>query len=274
MIRRILVPIDLSDYSTTTLLYAARLAKFIGAEQLHAIHVYTPDTPAGALSIPPITNMMADRENQLANFVKKQATALDISISHELCLGFAADEIVEQSKLFNLLIMGSQGENDIIEEVFGSVSSTVAQRAHCPTILVPKQAVFTNYRNIAYASSNLSLSKRAVMRLMQFNALFDAHIHFLHIHDEEEDKRQLNAASMKAILEEEADQGLSYEIAFIEAESVHQGLKKYLAEHDIDLSIIVTKKRSFWARVFQRSATKQLALHPITPLMVWHLEGK
>lgn len=275
MIQRILVPIDLSDYANTTLQYAASLAKFIGAEQLHAIHVYTPETPAGALSIPPIANMMTERENRLASFVKKQADKLGITISHELCLGFAADEIVEQSKHFNLLVMGSQGENDLIEEVFGSVSSTVAQRSHCPTILVPKQAVFKNYEHIVYASNSLSLSKRAVMRLLQFNTLFHAHIHFLHILEEDEDeanKNPLSTETMQALLEEETEKDLSYEIALIEADSVHQGIKKYLAEHPIDLSIIVTKKRGFWARIFQRSATKQLALHPLTPLMVWHLE--
>ncbi len=272
MIRRILVPIDLSEYAISTLRYAAELAKFIGAEQLHAIHVFTPQTPPAALSIPPINSLMAERESRLAKFVDKQAKSLGFPISHELCLGFAADEIVEQSKLFNLLVMGAQGENDLLEEVFGSVSSTVAQRSHCPTILVPKKAVFKNYEHIVYASNNLSLSRRAVMRLVRFNELFNAHIHFLHIQDEDAEKMEEDAKDIFAVLQDETARELSHEVVLIEASSVHAGLRGYLAEKNIDLSIIVTKKRGFWARIFQRSATKQLALHPITPLMVWHLE--
>lgn len=271
MIRRILVPIDLSEYAVSTLRYAAELAKFIGAEQLHAIHVFTPQTPPAALSIPPINSLMAERESRLAKFVATQVDSLNFPISYELCLGFAADEIVEQSKRFNLLVVGAQGENDLLEEVFGSVSSTVAQRAHCPTILVPKKAIFRNYNHIAYASSSLSLSRRAVLRLLRFNELFNAHIHFLHIQDEDAEKLT-EADKMFDILQGEAGSQLSHEVVLIEASSVHAGIKKYLAEQPIDLSIIVTKKRGFWARIFQRSATKQLALHPITPLMVWHLE--
>lgn len=271
MIRNILVPIDLSDYSVVTLRYAAGLAQFLGSEGLHVIHVFTPQATADALSVPPVAKMMKDREDMLNQWVEENSKDIKVNITKELCLGFAADEIVSQSKSHELLVMGCQGETDLLEEVFGSVSSSVAQRSHCPTILVPKRAEFSEYRNIVYASNSLSLSRRAVLKLMDFNELFHARVHFVNV-SEGEELSPREREKLFAPLFANPHPEFSFETAEVKAESVHAGLKDYLEKNAVDLSIMVTKKRGFWQRLFHRSETKQFALHPVTPLMVLHLE--
>lgn len=272
MISQILVSIDLSESSAGTLAYAGGMAAYLKAKRLHVVHVFTPQTTSDAISIPPIGELMADREKMLEAFVLKHQDKLSTPYSTELLLGFAAEEIISQSKQYDLVIMGCQGDTDLLEEVFGSVSSTVAQKAHCPTLLVPKMARFTDYNNIMYASDNISLSRKAVLKFMDFNDLFRATVHFVHVSDEERAGQSGVQEKLFAPLFVAPDLEFPFEIAEVSAESVHDGIKQYLAAHPIDLSIMVTKKRGFWERLFHRSETKQFALHPQTPLMVFHLD--
>ncbi|MEL6142576.1 MAG: universal stress protein [Bacteroidota bacterium] len=271
MIRRILVPIDLSDYSIVTIHYALAIAQVVEAKSIQVIHVFTPQTTGDALTIPPVGQLMNDREEMLKQFVAKHAADTDLSVAAELKLGLAVDVIVEESNHFDLLVMGCQGETDLIEEVFGSVSSNVAQQAHCPALLVPKRATFADYRNIMYASDNISLSRRAVLKLMDFTELFHARVHFVHVNDGSP-RNTGDREKLFAPLFSNPNPEFPFEIAEVEADSVHEGIKSYLNQHPIDLSIMVTRKRGFWARLFHRSETKQFALHPETPLMVFHLE--
>lgn len=271
MFSRILVPVDFSRNSAVSLRYALDLAGFVGASSVKVIHVFTPSVATGdAITMSPVGELMAQREEDLKNFVVDMPTPAGVSRSEELLIGFAADKIVEVAGKADLIVMGSTGEADLLEQVFGSVSSSVAQRSPCPVLLVPKRGDFHDYENVLYASNNLSLSRRAVLRLMDFNELFRARIHFVHVNDEEgshEGQREKLFAPLFA----NPDPEFSFEIKEVSAESVQEGLVEYLEDHPIDLAIMVTKHRGFWERLFHRSETRQMVLHPQTPLLIMHV---
>jgi nucleotide-binding universal stress UspA family protein len=271
MFSRILVPIDFSENSAVSLRYALDLAAFVGAPSVKVIHVFTPSVATGdAITMSPVGELMAQREEDLKNFVEDAPTYAGVTQSAELLIGFAADKIVEVAEHADLIVMGSTGEADLLEQVFGSVSSSVAQRSPCPVLLVPKSGDFHDYENVLYASNNLSLSRRAVLRLMDFNELFRARVHFVHVNDEEgihEGQREKLFAPLFA----NPDPEFSFEIKEVNADSVQEGLVEYLQNHPIDLAIMVTKHRGFWERLFHRSETRQMVLHPQTPLLIMHV---
>lgn len=272
MIKRILVPIDFSGGSAAALRYAEAFATTVGSVSVKAIHVFTPQMATGdAVIIPPMGELMDQRDKAMEQFLADIPVAEGVVRTSELLLGFAADKIIEQSEDFDFIIMGATGETDLLEEVFGSVSSAVAGKAECPVLLVPGKAEFRPYEHILYASNNLSLSRRAVLEFMDFNELFNARVHFVHVNDEEgahEGRRE----SLFAPLFNNPEPEFAFEIKEVTADSVQDGLVEYLREHQIELAVMVTKQRGFWSGLFHQSEVRQMVLHPETPMLILHLE--
>ena len=271
MIAKILVPVDFSNGSAAALQYAEGLAATVKAVEVKAIHIFTPQTAsADAVTALPVGELMENSDQAMRKFLEGVPTKPGVNRTSELLLGFAADRIVEEAKEFDLIVMGASGETDLLEEVFGTVSSTVVENATCPVLLVPNMAKFSNYRTMLYASNNLSLSRRAVLEFREFNDLFHARVHFVHV-KEDEDDADLNRQAIFSKLFATPDPSFSFDIREIEAASVQDGLKAYLDQHQIDLAVMVTKRRGFWGKLFHHSDTKQMILHPSTPLLVLHL---
>ncbi|MEO0733912.1 MAG: universal stress protein [Bacteroidota bacterium] len=271
MISRLLVPLDFSPGSTAALHYAEALAAHVGATTVKAIHVFTPQVATGdTLTLPPVGELMDERERRFEEFLAGIPTVAGVKRTSELLLGFAADKIVDQSAHFDLVVIGATGETDVLEAVFGSVSTAVVNRAECSVLVVPQGAGFANYTNILYASNNLSLSRRAVLQFMDFNELFRGRVHFVHVNDEE-GAREGDREQLFAPLFQNPDPEFAFEIHEVTADSVQEGLQGYLEANNIDLAVMVTKHRGFWERLFHFSETKQLVLHPRTPLLILYL---
>ena len=272
MIKRILVPIDFSGGSAAALRYAEAFATAVGARAVKAIHVFTPQTASGdAVVMPPMGELMDQRDAAMAEFLSGIPIPEGVERTSELLLGFAADKIIEESENFDFIIMGATGETDLLEEVFGSVSSAVASKAECPVLLVPGKAEFCPYDHILYASNSLSLSRRAVLEFMDFNELFNARVHFVHVNDEEgahEGRRE----SLFAPLFNNPEPEFAFEIKEVTADTVQDGLVEYLRAHKVELAVMVTKQRGFWSKLFHHSEVRQMVLHPETPMLILHLE--
>jgi nucleotide-binding universal stress UspA family protein len=272
MIKRILVPIDFSGGSAAALRYAEEFAATVGAVNVKVIHVFTPQTATGdAVVIPPMGELMDQRDTAMEKFLAGIPSPEGIKRTSELLLGFAADKIIKESEDFDFIIMGATGETDLLEEVFGSVSSAVASRAECPVLLVPGKAKFRPFDHILYASNSLSLSRRAVLEFMDFNDLFDARVHFVHVNDEE-GTHAGQRERLFAPLFNNPEPEFAFEIKEVTAETVQDGLVEYLRTHKIELAVMVTKQRGFWSTLFHRSEVRQMVLHPETPMLILHLE--
>ncbi|CAH0999536.1 hypothetical protein LEM8419_00836 [Neolewinella maritima] len=273
MIQRVLVPVDFSKGAAAALQYAEAMATAVGAREVRVIHVFTPQAASGDMAAlaTPVGELMDARETALEDFLERHPAPAGIRRRSELLLGFPADKIVEESAAVDLVVLGATGTTDVLEDVFGSIASSVAQRCKCPVLLVPRGATFSDYRHIVYASSSLSLSRRAVLKLMDFNDLFRARIHFVHVNEDDSEHRR-EREKLFAPLFNNPDPEFAFEIVEVTADTVQEGLVGYLKENPVGLAVMVTQQRGFWERLFHRSATKQMVLHPEVPVLVFHLD--
>lgn len=270
MIRRILVPTDFSAVSGDALLYAGELARALGLSRIDVVHIYTPQTVPEVVIIPPVEEMLRDRERALDHFLSEHKLPEGVVAEGDIQVGFAADELVKISIDYDLLVMGTLGENDMLDRVFGSISSSVAQRAHCPVLLIPAGVKFRDYLNIMYASDDLSLSRSLVLELMEFNDLFNARVHFVHVSTGERNGFKGEREKLFSTLFSGPEPDFAFEISEVQAANVEEGLRAYVGQTPIDLVVMATRHRGFWESFFHRSQTRQMALHPELPLLVFH----
>lgn len=276
--KKILVPTDFSDTSRNALCYALELAPKIGAEIINIVHVFLPETAGEADFIPPVAQLMESRQEMLQSFVKdslSEAGQPPCPIKHEVLVGFPGDEITQASEEHDMIVMGTTGQSGVLEKIFGSVSSSVSQRAFCPVLLVPHDARFQPIRHIVYASNYESADREMVDKVTEFNKAFKAHIHFVHVRKDKEEASRFSKAKEEIFRElfDEGEPGFAFDVAEVENEDVAEGLSQYAEAKKAELAVMVTRHRSIWQSLLHRSQTKRMALATHVPLMVLHLDG-
>jgi nucleotide-binding universal stress UspA family protein len=279
--KRILVPTDFSVTARQALIYAQKWAVPHEGASIHVVHMYTPAVEAEYPNVvPPIPEYVQMRENQLTDFVEECkaecAPELDrnVPITKEMIIGFPADEIVKLSENCDLIVMGTKGQTDLLDRWFGSVSSNVAKRAKCPTVLVPKGVSFKEIKQIVYAVNYESAEKEAIEQLLAINKDLEANVHFLHV-AEEEDKEAFTKTKAELFegLFEEGVPEFSFTMEEVPGDDISETISNYAVEHGIDLVVMATPQRSFWERFFHKSQSRKMALTTKLPLMIYHISG-
>ncbi len=132
--KKILVPIDGSEYADKAALKAAELAKSYGAE-ISIMNVAQPFSML--LGFKSAEEMRADAENTARKTTEKlkeqgaKARALGV-------LGDPADEIVKAAGegKYDLIVMGSKGLTESQRFLVGSVTQKVVEHSPCSVLVV------------------------------------------------------------------------------------------------------------------------------------------
>jgi nucleotide-binding universal stress UspA family protein len=145
-IRRILCPIDFSEYSRRALDHAIAIARWYEST-ITVLHVFSPAPVAavapGAVVFQPIVLTPVDRNRLLADVKAFAETegAPGVEIDAVVREGNTAREVLEHATSINadLLVMGTHGRSGFERLLLGSVAEKVLRKASCPVMTVPKQ---------------------------------------------------------------------------------------------------------------------------------------
>lgn len=145
-LRKILVPLDGSDWSFRAAKYAIKIAKMANAEIVcvHAV-VSLPSTAyanvhAGVL-IPRYieeSKKEAQKWYDEVNIIAKKSGVVRLSADTILDVSSVADAIISYTERNNvdLIIMGTKGRTGLKKFLLGSVASGVLSHAKCPVLVV------------------------------------------------------------------------------------------------------------------------------------------
>lgn len=141
--KRILVPVDGSDLSNDAFEQAVSLAKLIGGTVtvLHVIeHLYSDYTILeGQDMISASTLIETETKEQVQTFLseyERNGKKEGVQIKTLIREGPVAHEIIDLSKKFDLIIIGTHGRRMITSLIMGSVAEKVSRHAYCPVMLV------------------------------------------------------------------------------------------------------------------------------------------
>jgi nucleotide-binding universal stress UspA family protein len=143
LLKRILVPIDFSEFSNAALQYGCELAERFGAE-LHLLHVLqdmVAMVPEPGLAFPPPGNYWAELQ---ASSDKALNQLLDLSweegkqVVRKTSQGVPFLEIVRYAKKneIDLIVIGTHGRTGLAHVLLGSVAEKVVRKAPCPVLTV------------------------------------------------------------------------------------------------------------------------------------------
>ena len=157
-LKKILVPIDFSDYSKNALKYAVPFAKQFDAE-IFLIYVVEPtiypaDFGFGQVGFPNIENEMRKKGNEelekLANEEIKGIVKWQIMV--ETGKPFSEINRIAKDKEIDLIIIATHGHSGIEHVLFGSTAEKVVRRAPCPVLTIRSPE-----REFVYEEKNIGL---------------------------------------------------------------------------------------------------------------------
>ncbi len=278
MVKRILVPTDFSAASGGALRYACRVAEELPARVV-VLHVYHPsfDLNNPYLDVP-VSDFGQFKQKALDDFLRefeplpgKGSTAgPSPALTTELIVGFAGEEIVHFAEEGDMVVMGTTGTGKkMLEKVFGSVSSYVAQHAGVPVLLIPQEASYREAREVMYASNYARADEALLKRALTELGLQPGLVHFVHADQESGVDCQVAEVRYEQL---QSGDGAALPMQFVElnCERIVEGLYRYASEQEIDLIVMGTVHRNFLERLFHRSVTREMIYHSTIPLLIMH----
>ena len=140
-IRRILVPIDLSDASAKVAAYAVELSRRLGAE-LTALYVV--EESDGILGFSVATADAEESLQELENEAERELRAhasryLSPGTQVKVCAGDPAAKVLETARELgaDLIVMGNHGRSGLERMILGSTAEQVIRHADVPVVSVP-----------------------------------------------------------------------------------------------------------------------------------------
>lgn len=139
-IKKVLVPIDFSDYSKSALKYAVNFAKSFNADiiLIYVVEpiIYPPDFSMGQIAMPSINTEWDDRAKDELQKLAKSEIADIANVKTVIKTGKPFVEIIETAKEENidLIIIATHGHSGVEHILFGSTAEKVVRKAPCPVL--------------------------------------------------------------------------------------------------------------------------------------------
>lgn len=272
--KTIIVPTDFSPVSVNAMNYAINLAKDIYASVI-LFHAY--QVPVAFSEVPVITISLDDikkqNEEKMAELKQnvEHVSSGSVEIRTHNVLGDTIEELellCDTEKPF-CIVMGTRGAGALETMFLGSTTLSAINRLHVPVIIVPPGAVFKRIKRIGFACDYSQVAESTpIEEISRWVRLFDAKLKVLNVDYE---NRQFNPnVPMSLTKVHELLKPLNPDFHYIDDPDVEEGLNAFAETHAIDMLITIPKKHRLLDKIFQRSHTRNLALHAHIPIVAIH----
>lgn len=289
VVRRILVPVDFSDFSFNACRFAVSLASKYKAE-VKLLHIFynpamdvSPYADHYSYQIKLVESLreieksarenMMKLEHKLKSWSIKEGLT-EIRISTKLINGFSSDEILGYSKKYKpaFLVMGTRGLTRDNYKAFGHIVSKVIADSTIPVLALPSNAIRTisEVRSVLYATDFDPSDYSALNRLIQMLAPFNIRIHCVHICVVE--KKPWDVVKLDELKDHLSSEYQDVDICFsnMVSDDVITGLETYIRENEIAALAVTTHRRSLLEKIFIPSISQKIYRETGKPLLVFH----
>ncbi|MDP3720272.1 MAG: universal stress protein [Acidobacteriota bacterium] len=185
-IRRILCPVDLSEFSASVLAYATAFAKLFGSE-LTVLHVAaTAGPPAGSPTLLPVPDARKSIADELHLLLAPLSSA-GVTLRTQVAEGNATAQIVRHAAEHevDLVVLGTHGRSGFDRLTLGSVAEKVLRKTPCPVLTIPpgmaRTARDVSVRQILCPTDFSTCSAHAMDFALSLAARADAAVTALHV---------------------------------------------------------------------------------------------
>lgn len=284
--KKILCPVDFSDYSILALRYATALAKDNDAELI--IYHSIPDlTPAisyleGEFLLTVSDALLSNAKSTLDSWIKKFVDP-DLEVEKVVGQGNPAESIIEIShkRRIDLLVMGTHGVTGYERFLMGSVTNRVLHKSSVPVLVVSK----TSHHFIYERDANPVQIKRIVCPLdfdnnnlwtigiaLSFARKYNSEMIFIHVINRKQngnwrDLEKQAFLKLRSLAAPVVDEKIPAKFLVLSGDPAELILKT-LDEENADLVIMGHHTRNPIEEIFLGSIARRVVTNSSRPILV------
>ncbi|WP_250434383.1 universal stress protein [Hanstruepera flava] len=272
--KKIIVPIDFSEYSDYALETAAILAKKNNAEIL-ALHMLE-------ISDAILTKNDNEMKMETVFFLKLAEKRFNEFLEKDYLEGVNITPIVKHFKVFSevndvakehnadLIVMGSHGSSGLKEFFVGSNTEKVVRHAEIPVLVTKHNPILTDFENIAFACD---FSEEAIEPYLRASRMFESlgsKMHLVYVNlPSESFKSSAEMESKVVSFLKKANGNLDKldTVKYVADYTVEKGILNFANVIGADLIAVATHGRKGLAHFFEGSISEDIANHSMLPVM-------
>ncbi|UAM98449.1 universal stress protein [Polaribacter litorisediminis] len=276
--KKIIIPVDFSEYSEFALRAAALLSKKIDI-LVYAVHML--DLPDVSLSQSNeysqektilITKLA---EKRFKNFLEKDYLA-----------GVKVIPIIKSSKVFSelnsivnevdadFIIMGSHGSSGLKEFFFGSNTEKVIRYADVPVLVLKNELRDVNFSDIVIATDFSEESIVGFKKVLNSLDFFNARKHLLYVNLPNENFKttpEMDFLANNFLMQAEGNIDRLINVNFVCAKSIEEGILTFSDVIGADLITLITNGRKGLSHIFSGSISEDISNHSSLPIMTFKM---
>ncbi len=271
--KKIVCPVDFSEIANNAVEYAANLAKHYDA-RLTLLHIAEDygELPKEKLPPTPKTQLELLRENidqyrEMVedNFgIKCETKVKDFTPTVENALGSEVE-----NGGYDLVVMGTGGTQEISQFFLGTHTSGLIGKTTLPMLIVPADCAYKDISKIVYASDYQTEDIEVLKDLVDLSNSFNAVITVLHVSEKETEMSKEVFDSFKDLYQDKLE-GNELEFERVVSDNVAKGIDKYVRDSNADLLVLLTRRYSFFKKLFHESITKNMSFVASYPVLISH----
>lgn len=269
MIKKIICPTDFSKASINAAEYAAKLAQVFSAELLflHVSHLAPVTVDAGTNEKEVL--FISQRLKEVSDEAGKM---FHISTDHEVDVtARSLPRLLSENKGEDtMIVMGTNGIDDLYQNIFGTNTYRVIEKAKCPVMLVPEGVSYSSIRKIVFAWDYTAKNQFSFSRLKDFASAFDPQFIFFHASKE---STEISRDVFRALKSEVADVlGEDNKALFerISGDDITESIQEYMTASGADVLALTYYDRGAIRNLFHGIITKELSEVAGFPILVLH----
>jgi nucleotide-binding universal stress UspA family protein len=285
-LKKILVPVKISEDCINLCLYAFRLAAKLKAE-VKILYAYAdptfnePDRHTASWEKfveLELNEAFQKAQEKMVNFSKnlKEKIPKDlfdsVKVHYRMLKGTPINVISGSCKRYlpNLILMGTKSNKGADGEFISKTLVKVIENVNCPVLAVPSLAVYEEKEkiNVMYATDFYNSDNSSLNKLLEILEPLEKKIHCVHIDLHDDPHHEEKAEELNRILETEYSEHNIRCILF-ESDNIIKGINEYVLTHDIDIISLSKMKRSVFYKMFHSDLIATLATVEKIPILIF-----
>lgn len=272
-IKKIVIPVDLSENSLLALEHGTFMAKLFKADVMLA-HVVTSSGVFGRKDMP-LDPEIEKKLHVLADELRmKNGCKVDVVVKH----GKISKKVVEAANEFNadVIILGTHGVSGFEEFFMGSNAFRVITESNCPVLSVQQHSQKIGFSNILCPIDNSAPSRQKLRYAAEMAKHYNSKITLLGILSVEEDSLTAKFNKMFDQMEEYlTKRDIKFTSELVYGENIAATTLKYGQKINADLIVIMTEQEDNLTGIFLGPYAQQIVNHSSIPILsIKPMEGE
>lgn len=289
-VKKVLIPVDFSDYSIKACEIGLTYAHQMKAEVMLMHAYFSPYFPSAM----PIGDTLAYQINEeesvhvilkrvqndmdnLCNLIGRKMKSGELpQVKYDYILreGLPEEEIIAYSKEYNpsLIIMGTRGKSQKEMDLIGSVTGEVIEINKIPVLVIPENIRFHDLKDVKNVAFATSFNQRDLIIFDKFMDLikgFDFHIHLFNVSTSKDEWNEIQLTGISEYFKKQYPEAQITHTVLADGDLL-LAIEKFVREKHIDFIALSTQRRNILARMFNPSIARKMLFHTDTPLLVMH----